>query len=175
MTDFRPRPGRWKRASAFALLPLVLLAGCNYGLRGGGFPEHIRTMYVESFENQTPQFELEQQLFRAIVDEVPSSLGVRIGSRTNADALLTGSILGYDDVAQNYASGGDGRVQVLEHQVRISVNVRLVDTRENVILWEGRVSGVGRYAPDTETEDEGRRLAIDDIVREVIDGAQSQW
>lgn len=170
---FRPRPGSWKRASTLALA--LLLGACNYGLRGGGFPEHIRTIYVESFENRTPQFELEQQVFTAMVDEVPSALGVQVGSRANADALLTGSILGYDDVAQNYSSAGDGRIQVLQHQVRISVEVRLVDVRENVILWEGRVSGNGQYAPDSETEDEGRRIAIEAIVRDVIDGAQSQW
>ena len=170
--DFRPKPGRWRRASALALL---LLSGCSYGLRGGGFPEHIRTIHIESFDNETPQFELAQQIFNAMVDEVPSALGVQVGSRTNADALLTGSILGYDESAQNYSASNDGRIEVLQHQVRISVNVRLVDTRENVILWEGRVSGNGQYAPDTQNEDEGRRIAIDMIVRDVIDGAQSQW
>lgn len=170
--DSHPRPGRLKRAS---VLVVLLLAGCNYGLRGGGFPDHIRTLFVESFENQTPQFELEQQLFTAMVDGVPSALGVQVGSRANADALLTGTILGYDDVAQNYSSSGGGRVQVLQHQIRISVNVRLVDVHQNVILWEGRVSGTGQYAPDSQTEDEGRRLAIQAIVRDVVDGAQSQW
>jgi hypothetical protein len=164
--------GPWSPASALAL---ILLGGCNYGLTGGGFPEHIRTIHVETFENETTQFELAQQLFNAMVDEVPGALGVQLASRANADALLTGSIQGYDDAAQNYTPGGDGRIQVLQHQVRISLNVRLVDTRENVILWEGRVSGNGQYAPDTETEEEGRRIAIEMIVREVIDGAQSQW
>ena len=158
------------------LAAVVLLAGCNYGLRGGGFPEHIRTIYIESFENRTPQFELEQQIFTAMIDRVPSALGVQVGSRENADAWLSGQILGYDDVAQNYSSDGSGgRVQVLQNQVRVSVSVRLVDTRENVVLWEGRISGNGQYAPDSETEDAGRRIAIDDIVRDVIDGAMSQW
>lgn len=171
---FRPIPGSWTRVSVCALL-CAALAGCNYGLRGGGFPDHIESIFVESFENRTPQFELEQQVFRAMVDEVPSALGVRIASRDNADAWLTGSILGYDDVAQNYSSTGGNRVQVLQHQVRISINVRLLDARQNVILWEGRVSGTGQYAPNSETEDTGRRLAIEQIVRDVIDGAQSQW
>ena len=170
---FPPRPGHWSRVSALALV--LLASGCNYGLTGGGFPDHIRTIHIETFENETPQFELSQQIFSAMVDRVPSSLGVQVGSRANADALITGSILGYDDVAQNYSASDDGRVQVLQHQVRISVNVRLVDTRENVILWEGRVSGNGQYAPDSQTENEGRRIAIDMIVRDVIDGAQSQW
>lgn len=171
--DFRRKPGRWKRASVVALL--ALLQGCNYGLTGGGFPEHIRTIHVETFENETPQFDLAQQIFNAMVDDVPGALGVRVGSRENADALLSGSIVGYDDAAQNYSSADGGRVDVLQHQVRIAVNVRLVDTRENVILWEGRVSGEGQYAPDTQNEDEGRRIAIAKIVRDVIDGAQSQW
>lgn len=166
------RPGSWKRAS---LLAFVLLAGCNYGLTGGGFPDHIRTIHVETFENETTQFELSQQIFNAMVDDVPGALGVQLASRANADALLTGSILGYDDQAQNYTPAGDGRITVLQHQVRISLAVRLVDTRENVILWEGRVSGNGQYAPDSQSEDEGRRIAIQKIVREVIDGAQSQW
>lgn len=174
MRDFHRKPGFWKRVSLVAAL--VLLGGCNYGLRGGGFPEHIRTIYIESFENRTPQFELEQQIFTAMVDRVPSALGVQVGSRGNADAWLTGQILSYDDVAQNYSSdGAGGRVQVLQHQVSVSVSVRLVDTRENVVLWEGRVSGNGQYAPGSETEDAGRRIAIEDIVRDVIDGAMSQW
>ena len=167
-----PSPGRWSRVSAAA--GLLLLAGCNYGLTGGGFPEHIRTIHIESFENETPQFELTQQLFTELVDDVPSALGVRVGSRANADALLTGTIVGYDDVAQNYSTSGTG-IQVLTHQVRISASVRLLDVRENVILWEGRVSGSGQYRPDSQTEDEGRRVAIDFIVQNIIDGAQSQW
>ena len=166
------RPGSWSRASALVLL---LLPACNYGLTGGGFPDHIQSIHVENFENETTQFDLTQQIFNAMIDDVPGALGVRLASRGTADALLTGSILGYDDAAQNYTPGGDGRIQVLQHQVRISASVRLVDTRENVILWEGRVSGNGQYAPDSQTEDEGRRIAIEMIVREVIDGAQSQW
>ena len=104
MTDFRPRPGSWKRASVLAVV--VLLAGCNYGLRGGGFPEHIRTIYIESFENRTPQFELEQQIFTAMLDRVPSALGVQVASRTRADALLTGTILGYDVAYRVYTPAG---------------------------------------------------------------------
>lgn len=174
MTDSHPRPGSWRRASA--VVAVVLLAGCNYGLRGGGFPEHIRTIHIESFENRTTQFDLEQQLFTAMVDRVPGALGVQVGSRANADAHLSGQILGYDDAALNYSStGAGGQVQVLQHQVRLSISVRLVDTRENVVIWEGRVSGTGQYAPSSETEDTGRRIAIDDIVRDVIDGAMSQW
>src|SRR5688500_690151 len=49
--------------SAILLMALALPTGC-YRLRGGGgLPEEIRTMYIQPFENSTPQFELGQQLF----------------------------------------------------------------------------------------------------------------
>jgi len=163
--------GFWTLVSPGAL---ALLAACNYGLRGGGFPEHIDSIHIEAFENETVEFELGQQIFNAMADEVPSALGVRVASRANADAVLSGSIVSYDDVAQNFSTTGND-IDVLQHQIRIAVNVRLLDVRENVILWEGRVDGTGQYSPDSEPEDEGRRIAIEQIVNDVIDGAQSQW
>lgn len=164
-------------AERVALLGLLLpLMSCNYGLRGGGFPEHIQTIYVESFENRTPQFELAQQLFRELLERVPSSLGIRPGSQQNADAVLSGTIVGYDDVAQNYTSArGQNRANVLTHQVRISVEARILDRRDNVILWEQRLTGSGTYRPGSENEDVGRDQAMEVIVQDVIDGALSQW
>lgn len=165
-----------RRAEMLGIALVTLLAGCNYGLRGGGFPPHIRTLHVESFENRTPQFELEQQLFRELLERVPSALGIRQGSRENADAVLSGTIVGYDDVAQNYtAAQGSQRAEVLTHQVRVSIDARIVDRRDNVVLWEERITGTGSYRPDSETEEIGRRAAIEIIVQEVVDGALSQW
>lgn len=176
--DFRLTPGHSGAAARLLVVGALATAlfGCNYGLRGGGFPEHIHTIYVESFENETPQFEIGQELFRRLLDKVPSSLGIRQGSRDNADAILSGTIVGYDDVAQNYTAGRNGSTAtVLAHEVRISVNARILDTKNNVVLWEERVTGKGTYRPDSESELVGRNQAIEGIVQAVIDGALSQW
>jgi len=159
------------------LAACLLLGACSYGLTGGGFPDHVDTVFIESFENRTPNFELEQELFRSLLDRYPSALGVRTASRENADALLVGSITGYDDVVSNVSpgAGASNRPQVLTHEVRVTVSARLIDTRDNVILWEGQVSGRGTYTPETQTEQVGRADAIEMLVQELIDGALSQW
>jgi hypothetical protein len=169
--------GRWARPEALLLL-IVLTAGCNYGLRGGGgFPAHVRTIYIEPFDNRTAQFDLDQQIFSAVVARVPSGLGIRPGGRDAADAVLRGTITRYDDVVDALRTARGGEVTgALQHQVQIGISVRIIDIRNNVILWEAQsLLGQGAYTPGAQTDQEGRARAIEQLVQKIIDGAQSQW
>lgn len=165
-------------ALVLALVAPLTLAGCNYGFEGGGFPAHIRTIYIESFENRTPQFDVEQLLFNSLLEELPGQLGVRPAGREAADAILRGSITRYDDVAQSYRAdeADQQNTDVLANEVQIGVTIELVDMRENVIRWEtSGLIGRGSYSPDTQNEEDGQRVAIENIIEQIIDGAQSQW
>ena len=167
-----------RAAEALAALALLSLPACNYGFEGGGFPAHIRTIYIEPFENQTAQFDLDQRLFTRLMEELPGQLGVRFAGRDVADAVLSGRIVRYDDVAQNYRPGQQpGQVaDVLAHEVQIGVAVQLVDVRDNVIRWESSgLTGRGTYRPDSQDVLAAQLLAIDNIIEQIIDGAQSQW
>ena len=153
------------------------MGGCTYGFEGGGFPSHIRTIYIAPFENQTAQFDVEQQLFTALLDEIPARLGLQAAGRENADAILTGSIRRYNDQAQNYTAGSEQRAgNILTHEVQIGISAQLVDVRDNVIRWEaGSLTGRGQYRPDSQPDDVGQQEAIENLVEQIIDGAQSQW
>ena len=160
----------------------IALASCNYGFTGGGgFPADVRTIYIEPFQNETVQVELDQQLFQKLQDRLPRELGGRLGSETSADATVRGRIMRYDDVAQNYrATTGtqqQGGVDVLTHQVQITVAVEIIDRKRNVVLWESTsVVGRGEYRIDgTERDTDARAKALDHILQQIIDGAQSQW
>lgn len=160
------------------MLAAFTLPACNYGFEGGGFPAHIRTIYIEPFENETAQFDIDQRLFTALLEELPGQLGVRFAGRDAADAVLTGRIVRYDDVAQNYRPGDrPGEVaDVLAHEVQIGIAVQLVDVRDNVIRWESNgLTGRGTYRPDSQDVLVGQLMAIDNIIEQIIDGAQSQW
>ena len=162
--------------AALAIL-LVTLGACNYGFEGGGFPAHIRTIYIEPFENETAQFDIDQRLFTRLLEQLPGELGVRPAGREAADAILRGAVLRYDDVAQNYRAGDPGQVvDVLSHEVQIGIRVQLVDIRDNVIRWESNaLTGRGNYRPDNQDDLVGQLEAIDNIIEQIIDGAQSQW
>ena len=46
---------------------LVAGAGCNYSFTAGqGFPDHVRTIAVVPFENETARFELTTEIFTAL-------------------------------------------------------------------------------------------------------------
>lgn len=161
---------------AVVALAALLAGACNYSFTaGGGFPSDIRSLYIQSFDNETVQLDISGQLFRTMTERVPRSLGVRPAGEAAADAVIRGRVLRYDDMAMT-RPGAPGTIEVLQHQVQITVAIQIIDVRRNEILWESTsLSGRGEYRPDTQTDDVARQIAIESIVRQVIDGAQSQW
>lgn len=174
-----PKPGYCPvSARVVTLVGLCLALGaCNYGFQGGGgFPPHVRTVYFEPFDNETPQFDVDQQLMAALTERLPGALGVRTAGERSADAIIRGAITRYEDAAQNYRPGQPGSVEVLQHQVQITVSITIVDVANNVVLYESTaISGRGEYQPDSQNDDVARTRAIESLIQQIIDGAQSQW
>lgn len=164
------------------LLPSLLvialtLPACMYSFVGGGLPPHIDTIAVLPFENGTAQPLLESEIENRMQQEIPRNLGVQLAAEDAADAVIRGRIIGYDEAPASVRPTGQGdQVPVLQRQVRINFEAEIYDMREDQSLWriQGR-SVVGNFAPDSETPEIGRSRAVQELVQNVIDGAQSQW
>ena len=152
------------------------MAGCSYSFRSGSFPDHIRTVAILPFDNDTNRFELTQEIHDQLLRELPRSLGVTNAGEEVADAVILGRISRYDLTAPLFRPGQqDDRVDVLQRQVNIRVEVELIDLVENVILWEAPgLSTQGQYL-EGESEEVGRAEAIELLVQRIVDGAQSNW
>jgi hypothetical protein len=168
---------RYSRRAPLLLLLLLPVAGCNYGLTSaGGFPSDVKTIFIAPLDNRTVKFELNEQVARELNERLPRALGVRLAGEDVADAVVRGEITGYSDVAQNYRPGDQGAVQVLSHQVQVSMALRIVDVKRNAYIWEGTsITGRGEYRPDTQTDEVARLTAVRSLIQQIIDGAQSQW
>ena len=165
------------RAVAAAACCLALL-GCNYSFRAGSFPpEHIRTIAVQPFDNETTRFELSGEIYEELLRSLPRALGIRTAGEDVADAVVRGTILRYDVAAPNYRAGQPGQpAEVLQRQVTITVRIEIVDLVENVVLWEDRnVTAQGQFIEASENEEVGRAEAIELLVQKIVDGAQSNW
>ncbi len=168
-------------ASLIAVLVGALGAtACNYSFRAGaGFPEHIRTVAILPFENETspPRFELTDEILQLLMRELPRALGVQLASEDVADAVIRGVIRRYDLTAPNYRQAAQGgAAQVLQRQVRLAIAVEIIDLQENMIIFEDRsLSAEGQYLEASETEEDGRAEAIELLVQKIVDGAQSNW
>ena len=126
------------------------------------------------FDNQTPEPTLTQEISQAVREAVEQRLGLRQSAEARADAVVRGSITRYEpDVPVAYQADEDRDVTVTQRQVQISVTVEIFDKKVGKPLWQRSVTAIGNY--DAGQEAEGRRKALDDLVVNIVDGAQSQW
>jgi TolB-like protein len=156
-------------------LSTLALGGCLYGFAGGGLPPSIKTVAVLPFDNQTPEPTLTQEISQAVREAVEQRLGLRQSVESRADAVVRGSITRYEpDVPVAYQAGEDRDVNVTQRQVQITVTVEILDQKQGKPLWQR--SGLvvkGDYDPGQEAV--GRQEALDDLVQNIVEGAQSQW
>lgn len=149
-----------------------------YSFTGGGLPPEIRTVYVDLFENTTPDEPLRTDVQRLLQEELPRSLGVRLASQQNADAVVRGRLTGYNETTSNFNPNPQpgGRIEPLQRQVQITFEAEIYHVREDKVIWRGGgISALGNYNPAREQIQEGRERALADLVQKVIQGAQSQW
>lgn len=161
---------------ALAASVALVASGCFYGFTGGGLPPHIDTIAVLPFENRTTQPILSTEIQIALQNSLPRNLGVRLASENLADAVVRGKITSYEETAPGVRPDAGGRPEVVQRQVRLTVEAEIYDLREDKPLWQaGTLSVFGNYQPTTEQPSTAQTRAIKDLVQKVIDGAQSQW
>lgn len=170
-----------RECAAAALLTVAgaAVAGCVYGFQGGGgLPAHIETVYVAPVENETTRFALTDQLTQGLLDAVTGRLGAQLASEGDADAVIRARLTRYSDQAMNFQAREGQAAEVFQRRISISANVSIVDLtgeEERPIWSSSSVSGSGEYAPDQETEGVGVELALENLIQEIVNGAQSQW
>lgn len=153
-------------------------AGCFlYGFGGGtGFPPTIKTVAVIPFDNLTAEPALTNEINRAVREAVQGRLGLRPAGEAAADAIVKGSIQRYEPDIPVAFGGGQNQnqnVQVSRRKLQISINVQIIDQKNNKILWER--NGLSVEGDYSDREADGRKKAIERLITEIVDGAQSQW
>ena len=168
-----PRSG-FRRLALAGSLWLVSLTGCLYGFAGGGLPAHVKTMAVLPFDNETTSPELQRELFELMRREMQGRLGVREASESRADALIRGTIRRYETDVPIGFSADPAQATSARRKLQISVDVEIVDQTTGKMLWERKgLTADADYAERAEPQ--GRRQAIERLVRDMVEGAQSQW
>jgi Lipopolysaccharide-assembly len=164
------------RRAAVAAGLLLAASGCIYGFHGGGLPADVKTIAILPFDNETPEPGLEEQLLTAMRKSLGSRLGVGETSEGKADAIVSGSITRYDvDIPIGYsASTGGAPVTGTRRKLEMSVDVEIVDQKSGKTLFERKgLVADGEYAERAESD--GLHQAVDKLVDDMVEGAQSQW
>lgn len=173
-----PRSGG--RSGLAALLPLALLVvactlgGCLYGFAGGGLPPSVRSVAIIPFENQTSSAELQQEFMTRLRRTIKARLGVREAGEAKANAVVRGTITRYEPDIPIAFSAERTQSVAARRKLMLVVDIEIYDQVAGRVLWARKgMAAEGEYAERAEAE--GRRLAIEKLVNDVIEGAQSQW
>ena len=150
----------------------ALLTGCPYGFQGGTLP-NVKTVAIIPFDNDTPEPALTQQVNEAVQQAVEGRLGLRVAPEAKADAIVRGRIVRYDPDVPVSLQPGTGQVVVTKRKVQLTVEVEITNQREGTTIWKNSVSVDGEYDPGQELD--GRKIALQKLVTNIVDGAQSQW
>ena len=160
------------RFAAFGLLSTA--SGCLYGFSGGGLPRDIKTVAVLPFENDTPAPELQRELAEELRKAMSSRLGLREATEEKASAVVRGTIVSYEIDVPEAFSANPAQATSARRRLQIVVEVEIFNQLTGKPLWpKKRLSAQGAYAENAEAT--GRKQAIEKIVNDVIEGAQSQW
>jgi hypothetical protein len=148
--------------------------GVHYGFSEGAFPSHVRTIAVLPFDNKTSSTELQGELLDNLRQKLQQRLGVRDAPQEKADALVRGTIVTYEPDVPVAFSADPRQALSARRRLQITVDVEILDQTTGKVLWQVRgLRAEGEYAERAETD--GRKQAIEKIVNDIVEGAQSQW
>ena len=158
-----------------ALVVATLCGGCGiYTFSGSSLPSHLKTVHIPLFANQTLEPGLAESATEQVSSEILSS-GVLRPAAASGDATLEGTVVGYSNVEYEFDIRGEREVDVSEYMVKVTVNVRFVDNHDDDVLYEGAITGQGIYQFNAESEADGRRRAVEDVVRQILENSVQSW
>ena len=135
---------------------------------------NVKTVAILPFENDTPEPALTQEVSEAVRQALEDRLGLRVAPEATADAIVRGRVVRYDPDLPIAIQPGQGQLNVTKRKVQLTVDVEIVNQREGTTVWKRQGLTVdGDYDPPQEAQ--GRRVALQKLVNDIVDGAQSQW
>lgn len=163
---------------ALVLVACLAVSSCKsflgYGFSGGGTPPGLKTVAILPFDNETSSSDLPVELGEALREALEKRLGLRTATEEKADAIVRGKITRYELDVPVAISADRRQSTTARRRLAIAVDIEFVVQSDGKVWW--RRSGLvaeGEYAERSEAT--GRRQAIERLVADVIEGAQSQW
>lgn len=157
-------------ARTLGALALAGIAACGYSFRSP-VPAHLDTVYVPTFQNETREFQLTQQITERVIGEFLNESRLRlVGDEEEADLLVVGTVKSYEEEALSYDPGLAANPDVFSRRVLLTVDIRLEDQVEEEILWENAsLREWGEFSEERgETREDGIQRAVDKIAEELL-------
>jgi len=173
------KSGKFRRL----VLPLVFLilsslSGCGAYRLGTTLPPDLRTAFVPTFTNTTPEPGIETGITNAVISRLQVDGNLKITSRKEADTILEGEIINWDRRVMGY--GGEDNEEVEEYRLYITTRIKFINLRTGAVLLSPRlVKGKTDFYLDADSlssaEESARPHAYRDLAKKIVDAVVSFW
>jgi len=161
------------------LLALVFLShtGCGvYTFSQSTLPGYLKTIDIPLFENQSTRPDVAENLTSALTREVIGASGTNLRLvQGRGDASINGTVISYIHEEYDYDVTRVREAEINEFIVRITVDVSFTDNKKSEAIYKGTIRGEGPYEARTQTEEDGLRAAVDDVIDQIIQNSIEGW
>ncbi len=158
-------------AFVIATVGIFLLNGCGVYTFTPKGKSDISTIAIERFENRTAEFGIEDVMTDQMIDAFIADGNLKVVSKENADAVLTGVLTRYDRGPYD----PDENDLVESYAVNMYFDITLTNPADNTEIWNERMDQIGVYNLENQTEEDGRQAAIGLLIEAIINKTTRSW
>ena len=153
----------------------ISLIGCGvYTFSGSTLPSHLKTVDIPLFTNQSLQPGVAEDITAKLNTKVQEDNLLKPVSQ-NSDATINGKVLSYDNQPYTYGSESVRNVDVSSYSVKISVEVEFLDNKKDKTIYKGVITEEGIYNFENETEEDGKKRAVEKIIDKIMQNSVQSW
>jgi len=147
---------------------LLMMSGCvSYGFTGGSLPDHIKTVQIILFEDNTNRYDLKlaETISSGISAEIEKQKLLEIDNSIDSDAKIFGTVTRYEEVVVSQSKDEIAD----ERQITIAFKLTFYDRSKNKTIVAGEVSKSEPFAASG--GEVGRKAAFDKIIKTICEDA----
>lgn len=156
---------------------LLLFCGCSGYQLGSQLPKDISSVYVPTVRNQTDEPLLENEVTRAILEQIQRDGSLKIVSEEDADAILEVAITSYK--IEPLAYSNTNRSLASEYRLRLGARVEM-SRKDNgkVLVRNASLQGRDDFPLTgdlTSAKKDGLPGAAEDLARYIVAAITEAW
>lgn len=162
-------------AGVVALLALLLLAGCAGYSNESVFPDDLRSVYVEMFDNRTFRRGLEYTLSDALAKRILSDTPYRLVSdRDRTDSVISGQLVAIDESILTLERE-TGRA--LEKEVVLTAVVNWKNLRTGRLMLNNETVTAAASYSDLQNQDftYASGVAANKLAQKIVEVMENNW
>jgi len=156
----------------FVLLLALLFTACIYTFSGSTLPSNLKTIEIPLFENTALVQGAAERITEVLSQKVTRERLTLVAR--NGDAIIRGNVISYKNTASDYVGGRDN-LEIKLSSVEIIADIQFFDNRNGREIYRGRIISVGNYDFATESEEDGRTRAIEDLTEKILQNSIKGW